>query len=449
MIGVPLAVVPVGMVWLNITRSVGAVPATRRCVPTLRIILGLLACFGTLAPLSRGQQADSDWQAEARKDASARDWAGAIRVIDERIAKSPDDMDAHAMRARVLQWAGRTQEAEREFDEVVKKAPDDPDNWEGLANVYVQENRMEDALHAISRAVELDPKRADLRAAHARILRAAGDLAEARLEFQRALDLDPTSQEARAELASMRGEAKHELRIGAENDLYNFTTANHDQWVSLVSRWSPHWTTSASGNFYQLDSIGAGKFIGSVTGTLAPWGALTVGGAAGHDNGIIPASEAFFEGDHGWKISESAPVRGVELVYGQHWYWYSAARILTLNETTIVYLPRDWTWSLQAIGARSHFTGTPTNWRPSGVAKLGFPLANWGDKQLTGNVFFAVGTEDFAQVNQIGSFSSQTYGGGFRFRFTARQDVTGYASYQRRTQDRTDTNFGSSYGIRF
>jgi hypothetical protein len=83
------------------------------------------------------------------------------------------------------------------------------------------------------------------------------------------------------------------------------------------------------------------------------------------------------------------------------------------------------------------------------MTRLGFPLAGWGEKRLSGNVFFAVGTEDFAQVDQIGRFASQTYGGGLRFQITARQDVSGLASYQKRTQNKTDTSFGLSYGIHF
>ncbi len=98
---------------------------------------------------------------------------------------------------------------------------------------------------------------------------------------------------------------------------------------------------------------------------------------------------------------------------------------------------------------RSTFSGTGAEWRPSGITRLGFPLANWSERRLSGNIFFAVGTEDFAQVDQIGRFASQTYGGGLRFQISPRQDVTGYASYQKRTQDRTDTSFGLSYGIHF
>jgi hypothetical protein len=164
---------------------------------------------------------------------------------------------------------------------------------------------------------------------------------------------------------------------------------------------------------------------------------------------VIPKTEAFFDLDHGWKASEANVLRGFEFVYGQHWYWYQASRILTLSGTTIVYLPRDLTLSLGATGARSTFSGTGAEWRPSGISKLGFPLVNWGEKRLFGNIFFAVGTEDFAEVDQIGRFASQTYGGGLRFQINTRQDVTGFASYQKRTGGQTDTSFGLSYGIHF
>ena len=83
--------------------------------------------------------------------------------------------------------------------------------------------------------------------------------------------------------------------------------------MSLVSKWTPQWTTSVAGSFYQRDSIDAGEFVGSVTRTQPHWGALTVGGATGHDNGVIPETEAFFNLDHGFKISEDKPIRGLEL----------------------------------------------------------------------------------------------------------------------------------------
>jgi tetratricopeptide (TPR) repeat protein len=396
-----------------------------------------------------GQNETLGWQAQVRKYAEAQDWESAMRLVDQEIARAPQDMDVRAWRARVLAWSGHLPEAEQEYLAILKVSRTDPDDWMGLAGVYLREGKIEEAQRAIDSAEELDPKRADLHAARARVLRAAGERDEARLEFHKALNLDPTSVEARAGLISVNGEPKHELRLGQDTDLFNFTSANHDEWASLVSQWTPHWSTSVSGDFYQRGGADAGKFVGSVTRRQPKWGAVTVGGGIGRDNAVIPKSEAFFDLDHGWKIGETNFVRALEFIYGQHWYWYQASRILTLNGTVVVYLPREWTLSLGATGARSAFSGTGVNWRPSGIARLGFPLARWADRRLSGNIYFAAGTEDFAQVDQIGRFASQTYGGGLRFQITARQDVTGYSARQKRTQNRTDTSFGLSYGIHF
>jgi tetratricopeptide (TPR) repeat protein len=397
----------------------------------------------------RSQEQRPNWEAEVTKQAQAQNWDAAMRIVDREVARAPQDMDVRAWRARVLTWSGQLAGAEKEYLEIMKVSRNDPDNWLGLSSVYSRQGKVEDALRALDRAVELDPQRADLHAARARVLRAQGERAEARLEFQNALHLDPASAEARAGLLSLRSEPKHELRFGQNDDLFNFTSANHDGGVSLVSQWTAHWVTSLAGSFYERAGVGAGKFSGGITGRLPRWGALTAGGAVGHDNAVIPKGEFFFDLNHGWKVSEERFLHALEFDYGQHWYWYQTSRILTLNATAIVYFPRDWTLSLGSTGVRSAFSGTAGEWRPSGMARLGFPLMDWDMKRLSGTVFFAVGTEDFAQIDQIGRFASQTYGGGMRFQITARQDVTGNASFQKRSQNRTDTNFGLSYGIHF
>ena len=396
-----------------------------------------------------GQQPEETWQAQVQKSAAAHDFAAAMRIVDRELQRFPNDMDIRAWRARLLTWEGRLIEAENEYDTVLKAEKNDPDNWMGLAMVYMRQKRMEEALKAAKVAVDLDPKRADLRATRAQILRANGEINNARLEFRQALVLEPRNAEARHGLFSVSGEERHELRFGFDEDLFSFASANRDQGVTLVSKWTPLWTTSAAGTFYQRGGTNAGNFVGSVTRNQPHWGALTIGGATGHDRGVIPMTEAFFGLDHGFKISEDRLIRGIEVVYNQHWYWYTTARILTASETAIIYLPRDWIFSIALIEARSHFSGTNIDWKPSGLTRLRFPLKHWSQRALSGNMFFAVGTEDFAQVDQIGRFSSQTYGGGLRFRFTEAQDVTGYVAFQQRTQDRAQTSFGITYGIRF
>jgi tetratricopeptide (TPR) repeat protein len=414
-----------------------------------KLLFGLLLGALLTAFSPSGYSQTQDWQKQIRNYAKVQDWASALRVIDREISRAPNDMDVRAWRARILTWSGQLAEAEQEYLKILSVSRNDPDNWTGLANVYLLEGKTDEALAAMDTAVKLDSARADLHAARARMLRSAGIRNEARTEFQNALNLDPSSEEARVGLISLRAEPKHELRFGQENDLFNFADANHNEWMSLNSQWTPRWSTGLAGSFYQRGGVNAGKFVGSVTRRQPKWGALTVGGATGHDNGVIPRSEAFFDLDRGWKTGETAFVRSLETIYGQHWYWYQSSRILTLTATAIAYLPREWTFSLAATGARSAFSGSGIEWRPSGIARLGFPIAGWGPHRLSGNAFFAAGTEDFGQVDQIGSFASQTYGGGLRYQMTARQDVTGYGSYQKRTQDRTDTALGLSYGIHF
>ena len=419
--------------------------AFRRCLTTVSgaaagLLLSAICTFGQLAP---------DWQARVRRYSEAGDWTSAMRIVEEEVMRAPDDMDVRAWRARVLTWSGRLAEAETEYVTILKVASTDPDIWLGLATLYGRQGNTEGAIAALNVALKLDPRRADLHAARGRVLRSRGERNEARLEFEKALLLDPASAEARMGLLSLRAEPKHELRLGEDNDLYNFAPPNRGEWVSLISRWTPLWRSAVAGSLYQRGGTDAEKFLASITARSRKWGALSGGGALGSRSGIIPKNEAFFDWDHGWTRGESTFVRGIEFNYGQHWYWYDNARILTCSGAAIVYLPREWTASLTAVGARNAFSGTGIEWRPSGIARLGFPLAKRAEKRLSGNVVFAAGTEDFARVDQIGAFASHSYGAGMRLDLTLRQDVTGYALYQQRTQQKTDTSFGFTYGIHF
>jgi hypothetical protein len=101
----------------------------------------------------------------------------------------------------------------------------------------------------IDRAIELAPS--DLRIQRASVLRALERQQEARLEFMRVLEMDSSSVEARAGLLSLQPPLKHELRLGPDTDLSNYTGAYEGQWASLASHWTLHWTTSVGGYFFQ------------------------------------------------------------------------------------------------------------------------------------------------------------------------------------------------------
>src|SRR5215471_14934635 len=78
--------------------------------PALLVLMVVsLACV--LPSSAQGQS--SDWQAQVRKYAEAKDWDSAMRLVEQEIARAPEDMDVRAWRARVLAWSGRLSGAEK------------------------------------------------------------------------------------------------------------------------------------------------------------------------------------------------------------------------------------------------------------------------------------------------------------------------------------------------
>src|SRR5260370_2105275 len=115
-------------------------------VPLLRLlfIVFLVACP------TFGQDQTLDWQRQVRKYAEAQDWDSAMRIVDHEVARSPQDMDVSAWRARVLAWSGRLTEAEEEYVEILLDSRNDPYNWIGLALAYATSARSSMSLPALA-----------------------------------------------------------------------------------------------------------------------------------------------------------------------------------------------------------------------------------------------------------------------------------------------------------
>ncbi|MCL5288989.1 MAG: tetratricopeptide repeat protein [Acidobacteria bacterium] len=392
-----------------------------------------------------GRQAQADWQAQVRERVARREIAGALQIAEQRLAEAPQDLEARGWRARLLHWSGRREEAEREYRTVLEAAPNDTDILQGLADVLMAQQRYDEAMALVERARDLQPRSAEVEVRRGRALRAMGRSEEARIAFREALALEPKNDEARAGLDSVAEGPRHELRVGADFDKFNYTDHWRGVTLSLRSNLAARWTSNFSSTFYHRGGEEATQFSGTLTYRLSHRDALTAGFAAARDQGVIPKGEAFFEYGHGMNFGRQSFVRGMEMSYGQRWLWFDAARVVTFAPSALLYLPRDWTWQVALTVARSRFPGLPVGWRPSGVTRLTFPL----HRRVYGNVFYAVGTEDFARTDQLGRFSARTYGGGLRIALRQRQEWTAYLAYQDRTQGRKQTSFGFSYAIRF
>jgi tetratricopeptide (TPR) repeat protein len=390
-----------------------------------------------------GQTLD-EWRPKVRNEIENQRIDAALTIVEQRLANAPGDMDAHGWRGRLLAWKGHWSEAETEFTLVLDKYPNDTEIWIALSDVRLWQQNYSQALLALDQAIKLYPSDPEVLSRRARVLALLGRTPEARSEYQQALQVDSQNKDARTGQASPRENTQHELRIGEDVDFFNAAAAGQTQGVSLSSRWDRRWSTVFGVNTYQRFGQDAVKFLASTAFHLTAQDWFTVGSAVANSQSVVPTNEAFFEYGHSFRI-ENRWLRGLESSYEQHWFWYRGAHVLTLNTSQIVYLPHEWTWSLNVTGARTGFLGSSVDWTPSGWTKLGFPL----QRRVTGNVFFAVGSENFAQIDQIGRFSAHTFGGGLRYQLAARQDIKGYVARQNRTQGQIGTGFGLSYGIHF
>jgi tetratricopeptide (TPR) repeat protein len=389
-------------------------------------------------------QTINDWQLRVRNDVENQHIDAALAIVEQRLANAPEDLEAHGWHGRLLAWKGRWFEGENEFKLVLDKFPNDTEILTALADVLLWQHNYAEALVTLDQARKISPSDPEILSRRARVLALLGRTPEARSEYQQTLEFDSQNKDARTGLASLGENTKHELRMGEDVDFFNYANTGQTQGVSLSSRWNQRWSTVFGVSTYQRFGQDAVKFLASTAFHITARDWFTVGSTVANSQNVVPTSEAFFEYGHAFRIANRL-FHGLESSYQQHWFWYHGAHVLTLNTSEIVYLPHEWTWAVNVTGARTGFVGTPVEWTPSGWTKLGFPLQH----SVSGNVFFGVGSENFAQIDQIGRFSAHTFGGGLRYQFAPRQDVNGYVARQDRNQGQTDTSFGLSYGIRF
>jgi tetratricopeptide (TPR) repeat protein len=408
----------------------------------LRTVIAALLLIGFVKFLAA--QTSGDWREQVHKNVENQRLDAALAIVDQRLAGAPEDLEAHGWRGRLLAWKGRWLEGETEYKLVLDKVPADTDILTGLSDVLLWQKKYTEALQTLDQARKTSPSDPEILSRRARVLALLGRTLEARSEYLQTLLFDTHNADARAGLDNLNQNTKHELRVGEDVDIFNYSDAGQTQGVSLSSRWNPRWSTVFGVSTYQRFGQDAVKFVASTGFHLTTRDWFTVGSAVASSQSVVPTNEAFFEYGHAFRI-ENRWVQGLESSYQQHWFWYQGAHVLTLNTSQTLYLPHAWTWALNLTGARTGFLGTPVDWTPSGYTKLSFPA----QRRVVGNVFFGVGSENFAQIDQVGRFSAHTFGGGLRYQFAARQDVNGYVARQDRTGGLVDTSFGLSYGIRF
>jgi tetratricopeptide (TPR) repeat protein len=388
--------------------------------------------------------AQDDWQEQVRSSVERHRISEALATVDGRLAAAPDDMDAHAWRGRLLAWTRHWPEAEAEYHLVLDKFPSDVEVLTGLSDVLLWEQKYPEALAVLEQARTVAPQDPEVLVRRARVLSLLQRTSEARAEFRAALTYDPANPAAINGLAALANSSKYDLRIGEEADFFNYTEDAEVETVTLSAHWNEKWTTGFGVSPYHLFGENALKIWAEAAYRFHHdnWVRVLVAWANPQD--VVPQNEGLIEYGHGFQFS-TLWVKGLESSYQEHSLWYRGAQVVTLNTTQIAYLPREWTWTLSITGSHTRFAGGESDWVPSGSARLGFPIF----RRLSGSALFAVGAENFAQVDQIGRLSARTYGGGLRYRFAESQDVSGFVAQQEREFGQKQTSLGLTYGIRF
>jgi tetratricopeptide (TPR) repeat protein len=421
---------------MNLSSFSGRFLNYRRFAPALLLLAVWL-------PATRAHASD-DWQQKVHAALDQRQIPVAMSVVEHRLAESPEDMEAHSWRGRLLAWTGHWQEAATEYHVVLDKFPNDVDVLNGLADVLLWQQKYSEALAVLDVARSAAPQDPETLVRRARVLSLLQRAAEARAQYQAVLAYDPGNRAAKDGLTDLELPPRYNLRIGNETDYFNYTGDAQMQGVALTARWNERWASTFGINPYHLFGENAVKFWADTARRFHQnnWVRVAIGGANPQD--VVPECEGLVEFGHGFRFSNPW-FKGLESTYQEHSLWYRGARVLTLSTTQITTLPKEWTWTLTVTGSRTHFPGTGSDWVPSGLTKVEFPLL----RSLSGNLMFAVGAENFAQVDEIGRLSARTYGGGWKYRLGKFQEVAAFVARQDREHGQKLTSLGLNYGIRF
>ena len=421
----------------NVRRRIAREAADNEAVSSSRHVAVVILALevGALAQ-------DVDWQQQVRKAVQAQNFTVGLQIVERRLDRVPDDLEAQAWKARLVGWSGRLAEAETLYREVLRKASQDGDVLVGLVDVLTWEGKLEEALDQLQGA----PPTADVLLRRARLLARVHREREASSIWRELLRRDPDNGEAKAGLSASAQPIRHEFIVGADTDRFNFTDTATAEGITLTSHWNESWTTSFSSSFYQRFGASGQRLTGRVSRTFARTTWISVGGGAAHDEGVIPKREVALETGRAWRIAAVGLVRGLETSVAYQWFWFQTARVQVPSGTALLYLPREWTFAITGGAARSSFPGRGVEWEPTGSARLTFPA---GTSRVMATLSFAVGRENFAKATDIGHFSARTFGGSVRYQFARRQYVRTGVYFQQRSQARTQTTIAVSYGVFF
>lgn len=384
---------------------------------------------------------DDDWMARVRQEVSAHRLSQAAKIVDDRLATAPGDLEAEGWRARLLAWNKKWVQAEAQYRSVLHQAPKDVDMLLGLADVLFWEGKLDESSVLLEQAQDLQPLNTEVAIRTARIT-------QDRQEQQSAtLVPHPAAEPAKRsvhERTSSTEEPRYSVNFDSESDLFSFTSPIQAQSATLGVNWNSQWRSTFTGMSYRRLGVNATEISSAITWRASKHDAISFSFGEGTHQSVAPLRQMSLDYDRGLNL-HAGIIKGLELTAHSAGVWFDDSQVMVLGGSLIAYLPHEWMWSLTANQACTDFYGTGSSWSPAASSKLSFPV--WSRLRL--DTGFGVGAENYSNIDQIGRISARTYLGGAHYRINPFQDFSVFVAYQQRSRGQTQTSIGGGYGFHF
>lgn len=128
-----------------------------------RRIMTACACAVFTVMCAQADQRAATWTDLARHEAYSGRHAAALAATDSALAIAPDDFETRVLRARVLSWEGRFQEADALLSALGREHPDNPEVMLVTASLRYYQGRHDEAADAYRAVLRLVPDHGDAR----------------------------------------------------------------------------------------------------------------------------------------------------------------------------------------------------------------------------------------------------------------------------------------------
>ncbi|HLU70489.1 MAG TPA: YaiO family outer membrane beta-barrel protein [Fibrobacteria bacterium] len=344
-----------------------------RCLPFA------LAAFGTV----HGAKRAVEWTDLARHEAQAGRHEAALAATDSALALDPQDDEARVLRARLLSWQGRFDEADSLLTALRREHPGSTDILFAAASLRYYQGRHDEAVREFRDILRIDPDHAEAR--------------QGLLQAERALAEAPP--------------APPRWRVDAGGDYSTFTRRHVSAWnqqfaqlshrTSASSRADVPLTTYARVERYERYEQVDWSLEAGMRRALSPRLRASLGGGWTPDAVFRPRWRVALDGEWVSHTREEQTGVSLGLFTGVRYDVYKDASFVGVNPGARFMWGGGWAFTGSLSRVMEHGAGATTGWalRTDGVA----PSPRFGP--VRENIRFWLGLADAPETQVVGGFS--------------------------------------------